>query len=186
MKQSWKRVKTQTLLEHSRLTIVEDDVVLPDGHQTKYLRFEGVRDYVTVIATDGDKLALLTEYAYPSDQWLWQLPEGTIDEGETAEQAGQRELLEEAGLIAEDMRKIGTSLGYHRRSEQRCHLMLASKVRQGVKAPGDAEEQGTELHWLPIDEVRRMMADGRIMQQSALSALGIYFSMAETKTSSQQ
>lgn len=188
MKQSWKRTGTTTLFSHPRLTVVEDDVTLPDGHQTKYLRFEGLEsyDYVTIIATDDGKMAFLKEYAYPADAWLWQLPDGTFDEGETALQAGIRELQEEAGLVAEDITEIGAYLGHYRRSVRKAHVMHAPRVTQGVKAQGDIEEQGTELHWIPIEEVRSMIRDGRIIQHNTLSALAMYFVISEVKSPTQQ
>lgn len=174
-------MSTKVLLEHPRLTVVEDDVVLPDGHETKYVRLEELRDFVTIIATRDNKMALIKEYAYPSDEWLWQFPEGLIDKDETVLEAGSRELLEEVGLIAGELTELGTNLSNHRRSIKRAHILYAPDPRDGVKAVGDVEEQGTEFHWLPITEVYDMLKDGRIIQGNAQSALAIYLVNFATK-----
>lgn len=50
---------------------------------------------------DGDKIVLIRQYRYPIDRWIYELPAGLIDEGETAEQAAIREMKEETGLSFE-------------------------------------------------------------------------------------
>ena len=42
------------------------------------------------------------QYRYAARDYLWELPAGRIDPGETALAAGKRELLEETGTIARD------------------------------------------------------------------------------------
>lgn len=50
---------------------------------------------------DPDKIVLIRQYRYPVNRWLYELPAGLIDEGETAEQAAAREMKEETGLCFE-------------------------------------------------------------------------------------
>ena len=45
-----------------------------------------------------EKIVMLRQYRYPLDAWLYELPAGLIDEGETASQAAVREMKEETGL----------------------------------------------------------------------------------------
>ncbi|NBJ91834.1 NUDIX hydrolase [Parablautia muri] len=45
-----------------------------------------------------DKLVMIRQYRYPLDAWLYELPAGLIDQGETAGQAAAREMKEETGL----------------------------------------------------------------------------------------
>ncbi len=47
---------------------------------------------------EPEKLVMLRQYRYPLDAWLYELPAGLIDEGETASQAAVREMKEETGL----------------------------------------------------------------------------------------
>lgn len=50
---------------------------------------------------DAEKIVLIKQYRYPINRWIYELPAGLIDEGETAEQAAVREMKEETGLIFE-------------------------------------------------------------------------------------
>lgn len=47
---------------------------------------------------EPDKLVMIRQYRYPLDAWLYELPAGLIDQGETAGQAATREMKEETGL----------------------------------------------------------------------------------------
>lgn len=45
-----------------------------------------------------EKIVMIRQYRYPLDTWLYELPAGLIDEGETASEAAVREMQEETGL----------------------------------------------------------------------------------------
>lgn len=45
-----------------------------------------------------DKLVMIRQYRYPLDAWIYELPAGLIDEGESPEEAAIREMKEETGL----------------------------------------------------------------------------------------
>lgn len=61
---------------------------------------------------EPDKLVLLRQYRYPLDDWIYELPAGLIDAGETPQQAAVREMKEETGLIFEPYE--GGNLGFRR------------------------------------------------------------------------
>lgn len=50
---------------------------------------------------DPEHIVMIRQYRYPVNDWLYELPAGLIDEGETAGQAAIREMYEETGLAFE-------------------------------------------------------------------------------------
>lgn len=66
-------------------------------HRTKSLMSEGIVIY-PVWKDAPDKLVMIKQYRYPIDEWIYELPAGLIDKGETAEEAAVREMKEETGL----------------------------------------------------------------------------------------
>ena len=64
---------------------------------TKKLAAEGVVIY-PVLKDDPDKIVMIRQYRYPLDEYLYELPAGLIDAGETPEEAAVREMKEETGL----------------------------------------------------------------------------------------
>lgn len=64
---------------------------------TKNLTSEGVVIY-PVWKQEPDKLIMIRQYRYPLDEYLYELPAGLIDDGETPEEAAVREMKEETGM----------------------------------------------------------------------------------------
>ena len=64
---------------------------------TKDILSEGVVIY-PVLKEDPEKIVMIRQYRYPLDDYLYELPAGLIDEGETPEESAVREMKEETGL----------------------------------------------------------------------------------------
>lgn len=64
---------------------------------TKDIKAEGVVIY-PVLKNEPDKIVMIRQYRYPLDDYLYELPAGLIDEGETPQQSAVREMKEETGL----------------------------------------------------------------------------------------
>lgn len=64
---------------------------------TKDINAEGVVIY-PVLKNEPDKIVMIRQYRYPLDDYLYELPAGLIDEGETPQQSAVREMKEETGL----------------------------------------------------------------------------------------
>lgn len=56
-------------------------------------------DGVIIVATCNRKLVVVREYRYAIGQWVWSLPAGLVDAGESEVEAAYRELYEETCLI---------------------------------------------------------------------------------------
>lgn len=64
---------------------------------TKELNPEGIVIY-PILKEEPDKIVLIKQYRYPIDAYLYELPAGLVDQGETIGQAAIREMKEETGL----------------------------------------------------------------------------------------
>ena len=64
---------------------------------TKDINAEGVVIY-PILKNEPDKIVMIRQYRYPLDDFLYELPAGLIDEGETPQQSAVREMKEETGL----------------------------------------------------------------------------------------
>ena len=170
----WKVTSTKTVFEHPRLSLAIDDVVLPDGKASTYLRFLPGPGAVSILArnTQG-KLLLMTEYSHPLGVSMYQLPGGSIEEGETNEQAAARELAEEAGLAAGKMTYLGSFYMDNRRTTDKMFIYLAEDLSDH-KLPGDDEEQGLESFWLTHAEVGELIRAQQLENNRALAAWALY------------
>ena len=64
---------------------------------TKDIQAEGVVIY-PVCKEEPDKIIMIRQYRYPLDDYLYELPAGLIDAGETPSEAAVREMKEETGM----------------------------------------------------------------------------------------
>src|SRR5258708_10624807 len=159
----WKQLKSRIIFEHPRITLVEDDVELPNGQTAQYLKFGGSgRRGVTIICMQGGKVLLQQEYSYPVDEIMYQFPGGGVDKNESAAQAATRELIEESGLKPNNLKELGWYYVDNRRTDAKMYVMLAENVTAQKKQGGDAEEI-IESEWIAVDKFKRMVRDGQIV-----------------------
>ena len=64
---------------------------------TKDIQAEGVVIY-PICKEEPDKIVMIRQYRYPLDDYLYELPAGLIDAGETPAEAAVREMKEETGM----------------------------------------------------------------------------------------
>lgn len=173
---SWKKLSSTTLLQHPRLTVIEDDIELPDGHHSKYLLFKDTKDSSMVIATQGNAILIQTEYSYPPNILMYQFPGGAIEENEDPTQAGLRELEEESGYSIGENSHV-SYLGYffinNRRSANKMHIIHVENPIETGKTNFDPEEY-IESEWIEIPKLRAMIRDGKVVNYSLLAGFSLY------------
>ena len=173
---SWKKLASTILLKHPRLTVVEDDIELPDGHTSKYIYFANANDAAMVIAIKDDSILIQTEYSYPPDQHMYQLPGGAIEEGEDPIPAALRELEEESGYAAgvdSEVSYIGYFYVNNRRSAAKMHIVLVEDPTETGETNFDPEEY-IESEWIQLTTLRNMIKEGKIVNYSLLAGLALY------------
>lgn len=169
----WKTISSNTIFNHPRLSLIEDEVLLPNGHRTNYLKYkDDGSSAATIIVVKDNKVLIQREYSYPSNQKLFQFPGGGVLASEKPEVGANRELMEEAGFQANSLKLLGSYLMNNRRSTQRMYVFLATDlVEQSLNK--DPEEE-LESFWFSEDEVSRMIKDGDIINVHSLASWCLY------------
>jgi ADP-ribose pyrophosphatase len=163
------------VLRHKRvysgqvLDLDVDDVEEPSGVQG---RREVVRQRGSVAALpvhqDG-RVVLVRQYRYAVDAWVWELPAGRRDPGETPEQGARRELEEEAGLRAtrlEPLFVFWTTPGF---CDEVMSLFRATDLVP-VPARPEADER-IETATFTLEEALAMTSRGEIREGKTLVAI---------------
>jgi ADP-ribose pyrophosphatase len=142
------------------IAVREDRVIRPGGSEGLF----GVVEMVpgsSVLAIDGeDNAYLVREYKYALGRESLEAISGGIDDGETPLAAAQRELREEAGLMATEWQELGAVDPFTTAIRCRNHLFLARGLSQTAAAPDDGEE--LLLVKLPFDAALQMVLAGEI------------------------
>jgi ADP-ribose pyrophosphatase len=172
----WLSVGRRILLDRLPwLRVVSEDLQLPDGRQvTDYLQLEAPDFVVVVAVTDQGRMVLLRCYKHGLAGTDLQPPAGYIEPDETPQAAARRELLEETGYQAEEMRLLGKCVVDGNRGAGHAHMFLATGCRQiSEPQPADLEEQ--QILVLPLDDALRLWREGEFGQLGPAAAMGLAF-----------
>lgn len=121
-----------------------------------------MKPFACCAASVGGKLAMVRQFRYSVGSWQLELPAGGIEAGELPREAAVRELREETGLVACDVRDLGMVYPSVGSTDEQCHVFACRCEDALVRRELDRGEQ-TELLLLSREEVERMMAEGSLV-----------------------
>ncbi len=104
---TWPVLETAVEYETGWYTGGYDLVEQPDGSTKKYY-WAKLPSAVVVVAIDGDELVFVEQYRPTIRETCLELPAGIVEDSETYEVAGRRELEEETGVAAGSVELIQT------------------------------------------------------------------------------
>jgi ADP-ribose pyrophosphatase len=155
-----KLVSSKELLRTPIFRVTEDDAIDPSGFEIKRIIVRHEGSAVMMPVDDTGRILLVRQYRLPARQYLWELPAGRLDRGETPLKAARRELIEETGLRARKWTKLVSyypSPGY---VGEKMTLFVAQELKQGAAQPMDDER--IETRWFKPNELDKLIRDGKI------------------------
>jgi ADP-ribose pyrophosphatase len=167
-----KLISSEELLQTPIFRVTMDHAVDPDGFEIRraIVRHRGS---AVMMAVDARRRVLLVrQYRLPARDWLWELPAGRIDEGETALQAARRELREETGCTARRWTRLAEffpSPGY---VEEKMTIYLAQDLRLGEAQP--MEDERIETGWFTLKQMGEMIASGAIRDAKTIIGWALF------------
>ena len=138
-----------------------------------------------VLAVDDDERVLcLRQYRHPARRRFLELPAGLCDEpGEAPLDVAKRELREEAELQAEEWTHLLSAYSSPGISAELLHYYLARGLTPADR--GDFalvhEEADMEVLWLPVEQLRAGILDGRVSDGPAVLGILAYLTRRERR-----
>ena len=141
-----------------------------DGREVVTLEIVRHPGAAVIAATDANgRICLIRQYRHAASGWVWELPAGVIETGETPEQTARRELEEETGCTASRWERLASFYSSPGYSDEFLHAFSARDIRTGNQSL-QAHEL-IEIHWLDPGEVRDMIARRDIIDAKTISTL---------------
>ncbi|MGH3785943.1 MAG: NUDIX domain-containing protein [Pseudonocardiaceae bacterium] len=155
------------------MSVREDDVRRSDGSSGIY----GVvdkPDYALIIPLNGDRVHLVEQYRYPVGARRWEFPQGTAPDRADTDPAtlAARELREETGLVAGQLRLLGMLDVAAGMTAQRGRVFLATDLVAG-RPEREHTEQDMRSAWFSRTDVDRMLRDGHMCDAQSLAAYAL-------------
>lgn len=168
----FKVLESELLVDAPIIALRRDTVQMP-GDSTAYREIVEHFGAVAVVAlNDAGEVAMVKQYRHSVGQRLWELPAGLLDVAEEDPlECAKRELVEEAGLQAQDwslLTDIVTSPGF---AEESIRIYLAQGLQQCARPHAEDEEADMEFAWVPLEDAARMVLAGEIVNATAVAGI---------------
>jgi ADP-ribose pyrophosphatase len=171
MLEGMKIVRSEPRFQCGLFQVTEDEAVHKDGFRIirNVVRHNG--SAVMMAVDDRQRVLLVRQYRVPAKQYLWELPAGKVDAGETPLAAAKRELIEETGYRARQWKKLFTWYPSPGFLEEKMNLFLARELREGEAAPMDDER--IERRWFSLKDLDAAIGAGKVTDGKTM--LGVMF-----------
>jgi ADP-ribose pyrophosphatase len=153
-----------------------DEVRFPDGSvgSLEMVRHPGASAVVPMLSSPDDddpEVLLIRQYRYAAEGYLYEIPAGRLDPGESPAQCAGRELTEETGYVADRVEHLFTMYTTPGFTDEKIHLFLATGLTAG-EAHREADEF-LDLVPMRLSRALSMCQQGEI--QDAKTALGLLY-----------
>lgn len=155
-----KLLSSKKLLETSIFTVTEDRAIDPDGFEIKRAIVQHGGSAVMMAADEKGRILLVRQYRLPARKFLWELPAGRVDPGETVLQAAKRELQEETGFKARKWTKLVSYFASPGFLAEKMTIYLAEDLKEGKQQP--MEDERIELKWVTGREIEELIGAGKV------------------------
>ena len=165
----------QTLIHKGRVfNVYQESVTLPNDIRMHLdvIRHPGAAAIVPL--TRNHTVIMLEQYRHAVGGTIWEIPAGTLDDGELPLTCAQRELTEETGYTAASWQKLGEITPVPGYSDERIQIFLATDLSISVQKL-DPDEV-LDVREVAFTEALEMISGGRI--QDAKTICGLFMAHA--------
>ena len=165
------KLESKQVFKGTVFSIDRDRVRMPNGRAVTVDVVRHSQSVVLVPVPEPGKLILVRQYRYAVNAFLWELPAGSVDAGESPEDAARRECHEEIELVPSTIVRLGAMYptpGYC--DEEMIFFRLSGLEKTEEKAAVD-EDEDIEVKVFELRDVREMMRRGEITDMKTIVGL---------------
>lgn len=177
----WECLASQFIWQSHWYSLRQDRVRATSGQEFTYTLVDHPGAVWVVPVTEQGQIVLIRQYRYPVGEYCLEVPAGGLSDGLSPEEAARRELAEEIGGTAAELRYVGRFYTSNGISNEIAYIYLATGVELGETQRELTEEMETRP--VPAAEAMRMARCGEI--SDGPSALALLWCEALLNTDSQ-
>jgi ADP-ribose pyrophosphatase len=160
----WKVLESEYLHKEPWLTIRKDKCEMPNGNIIPAFYVNEYPDWVNVFGlTKEGKVVMVKQYRHGIDSVETELPGGVTEKGESPEEAGRRETLEETGYEFEKYEYLGKICANPSTTNNFMHMFLATGGKKVAEPELDHSEE-IEVELVSIEEVKALVKQNKMAQ----------------------
>jgi ADP-ribose pyrophosphatase len=166
-------------LDHHRMfagkvfDVDRDKVRMPNRREVTVDVIRHPPSAIIVPVPEPGHVILIRQYRYPVNRWLWELPAGSVDEGETPEQAARRECHEEIGQVPDTVVRLGSMFPTPGYCDEEMFFFRVSGLSVPEHAADVDEDEDIEVRTFTLKEARDMIRRGEIVDMKTVVGLSL-------------
>jgi len=153
------------------INLRHDKVKLPDDRETIREIVEHPGAVVILALTEKKEIVMIRQFRKPADEVLWELPAGTLEEGEDLVSCARRELEEETGYHPRKIKKLITFFSTPGFCNEKLTLFLAGDLEK--KNKNEDADEFIEVELIKPNEALRLVQENVI--KDAKTIIGILY-----------
>ncbi len=158
-------------------SLISENVTLDNGVTTNLEFVEHPGATAIVPFLNESRVLLLKQYRHALKNYIWEIPAGTLDPGESPMSCARRELIEETGYSADQWQKLGEITPVPGYSNERIHLYLAFGLKPDRQQLD--KDEIIKVHEIEFKAAVEMIERGEI--QDAKSITGLFWALNRLK-----
>ncbi|MFQ5940440.1 MAG: NUDIX hydrolase [Nitrososphaerales archaeon] len=160
------------IVYNGKVISVRVDKILVNGRETMREVVEHTGS-VAILPLIGNTVVMEKQYRYAIGKELYEIPAGTLEEGESPEECAERELIEETGYKAGRLEPLGQCYMTPGYCTEMIHFFIATGLEEVKSHDMDADEQLTIVK-MSIDDAVKMILNGEIQDAKTACAILTY------------
>jgi ADP-ribose pyrophosphatase len=155
-------------------TVNVESITLPRGERLEVEVIRHPGSVVLIPITDGGEIVLVRQYRHAIGRSAWELPAGSLKDGEDPRAAAFRECHEEIGLIPASLEPLGAFFPTPGYCDEEMNFYRATGLRAPTAddpAVQQDEDEDIEATPFSVDAIRRMIASGEIIDLKTVAGL---------------
>ncbi len=146
---------------------------MPNGRTVTVDVVRHPKSVVLIPVPEPGHVILIRQYRYAVNAFLWELPAGSVDEGETPEQAARRECHEEIGKVPATVVRMAAMFPTPGYCDEEMVFFRVSSLEEPTEAAALDEDEDIEARTFELREAREMIRRGEIIDMKTVAGLAM-------------
>ena len=167
------RLSTERIFDGKVFDVDRDRVRMPNGREVTVDVIRHPPSAIIVPVPEPGHVILIRQFRYAINQWLWECPAGSVDEGETPEQAATRECHEEIGQVPETVVRLSAMFPTPGYCDEEMFFFRVSGLSVPEHEAEQDEDEDIEVRTFTLKGAREMVRRGEITDMKTVIALSL-------------
>jgi ADP-ribose pyrophosphatase len=148
----WKCLKSELVYTSKYFNLRKDEIEFPSGKKGSWTYWDSWDSVMIVAMTKDKKLVVLKQYRYLVGEEAVELPAGSIDKGESIDEALRREFKEETGSECKKFIKLGSFYETFGQLNRQIHIYFTPDVEIKDFSKRGPEDEETFVELIDFDK----------------------------------